>query len=561
MIAGWLDSYTPSRLLPHVESKLQTARQGSESLLDWALRVRFIYGKAFSVVPPLRAIYEDDSHAVIVRKSAQVFISEWMLSVALWVADTGSGGRGRGNALYTFPADKQGEDFSRARIEPAIQESPYLSSRLQNPNNVGLKRLGRGMIYIRGAQKRRQMIAVDADCVLYDEVAEYETGIVDTMERRLASSLLGWQRAGSTPRFPADEAGQLWEQSTKRGYFVACHACGYKQMLSVMTHLNPDTADVQCIRCKSSMLEDRLSEGEWVADSPSGLWSGYQLISLYSPRADLRRMAIRMKAVLEGRATTSATQEFYNSDCGESYLPEGGHLNADAIDACRSAGWAMPGAAPAAIAGIDQGKFLHVTIYTLPGGVPHLAYCGTLRDFEQLDVLMARYNVYSAVIDALPETREATRFAERWSGRVWMAYYPRWPYAQRNILCRWPKDTDLVQYVVSINRTAALDAVIAQFSARRVVLPMYARELGGAVDASGVGEFYRHLAAPIRVMETEAETGQSISTYVQNGPDHYAHATLYALIAGLRPMPTMAQQVSLTEDILQTGDYNIDPRY
>jgi hypothetical protein len=59
-------------------------------LLDWALAHRVIDGQPLTVIPPLRDIYAS-THPRVVRTATQVFVSEWLLNVALWVADTQQG--------------------------------------------------------------------------------------------------------------------------------------------------------------------------------------------------------------------------------------------------------------------------------------------------------------------------------------------------------------------------------------------------------------------------------------------------------------------------------------
>jgi len=149
--------------------------------------------------------------------------------------------------------------------------------------NVGLKSLGAGRIYLRGSSNRNQMITVDADIVCFDEVAEMSAGTVDVMERRLGSSLLGWIRAGSTPRYPQDEAGVLWEQSTQAEYEVRCSHCTTSHALSIMEHLDPHTARVTCRHCHLDMTDDRLAVGRWVDAKPDAFWHGCQFADESAP--------------------------------------------------------------------------------------------------------------------------------------------------------------------------------------------------------------------------------------------------------------------------------------
>src|SRR5581483_9485131 len=55
------------------------------SLREWATRYRIINGRPFHVAPALQEVYDSTDRYVVVRKAAQVGISEWLLNNALWI--------------------------------------------------------------------------------------------------------------------------------------------------------------------------------------------------------------------------------------------------------------------------------------------------------------------------------------------------------------------------------------------------------------------------------------------------------------------------------------------
>ncbi|MDF2434914.1 MAG: hypothetical protein JWP44_4545 [Mucilaginibacter sp.] len=519
--AAELERLTAELARRHPEPDPDVVAEPVLSLTEWSTRYRVIGEQPFTLVPPLEAIYSSTHPRQIIRKAAQVFVSEYLVNLALWACDTGQGGRG--NSLYIFPYQAQMGEFSTARVDKAIEESSHLAGRVRLPANVKQKRIGNGFMYLRGASNRNMIISVDADLICCDEVAEYPAGTVDTVERRLGSSLLNWVRAGSTPRYPADEAGVLWDQSTQAVYEVRCSHCSVWQHLTIQTHLEPETGAVLCQHCRGDMSSDRLSAGNWVDQEPGRPWQGFWLGKLYSPRAKLTDLAAKYLDVLEGRATASKIQEFYNSDCGEPHIPEGGNLSPASLDACIDPDYQMPDAASGAFMGIDVGARHHVVILIWEGEKLRLVHAEAVKSFEDLDPLMYRYDVRRAVIDANPERTKAREFAERWRGRVFLAYYPNFAEGQRAELCAWDDD----KMDVRINRTVALDGVMNRVERRTLILPRNARELGGAVNTAGSGEFYRHLGSPIRVVVNDPR-GNAVVRYGQNGPDHFAHSLVYA---------------------------------
>ncbi len=507
------------------------------SLRYWSLTNRIINKQPFAITPPMEAIYDDRSPNVVLRKAAQVYASEYLTNVALYVADTGQGERG--NALYVFPKSEQGQDFSKTRIDTAIDASPYLRSRTQSPRNVGVKSVGEGFVYIRGAQTRDQLLSLPADVLLLDEVAQYEPWVLPAAMERLGSSLLRWVRAGSTPLYPADEAARLWEMSSQSEYHLRCSHCGVWQPLSIKDNLNAETARVDCAHCHGDMSQDRLGVGRWVAAHEDRDWVGYQLHKLVSPRADLTSIAATWRRIKEGRATATEEQEFWNSSAGLPHLPAGGTISPDLLDACREVdpAYHMPSSADGGTTmGVDVGNRIHVRINRRErwgdGHRLRAVYIDSVRTFEEVSELIGRYHVRRCVVDANPETRKVDELIAKWKGRVWRAYYPNWDDTQRSVIAVWSK----TEPTVHINRTGALDAVATMVGRgeEAFVLPANARHAGGAVDQTGYGEYYRHMGAPVRVL-VRNKTGNDVPRYVENGADHFAHAEVYAYVATLGP--------------------------
>ena len=79
----------------------ELARRNPDSLLSWTLAYRYIRGKPMRLPPALHEIYRDDHPFIVIQKAAQVFITEYLINVGLWVCETCQGDRG--NALYVMP--------------------------------------------------------------------------------------------------------------------------------------------------------------------------------------------------------------------------------------------------------------------------------------------------------------------------------------------------------------------------------------------------------------------------------------------------------------------------
>jgi hypothetical protein len=122
--------------------------------------------------------------------------------------------------------------------------------------------------------------------------------------------------------------------------------------------------------------------------------------------------------------------------------------------------------------------------------------------------------VIRCVVDALPETRNARAFAERFKGKVHLNYYnenQKGHYA-------W-NDRKLI---VQCNRTESLDASHKEIMDGSIVLPK---------ECEITQEFALHLHNVAKKLEEDEETGSKRYVYVKLGADHFRHAFNYECMA------------------------------
>jgi hypothetical protein len=527
----------PARLDRLEQQAPPVSTEAPQPLLEWTEATRWLGGQPFrpSALPWLRDLYWLDVAEAYVMKASQVFISEWLVSLALWAADTRYAGRG--NVLLVWPTQTQLDDFVQARVDTAITAAPGLLARVAVPRGPGkasvervrLKQVGAGHIYFRGSDQRRQLLSIDADVLLLDELDEYKAGTLAIARQRLGSSVAPLIRGVSTPKFPSSGIGALWQTTTQRRYLLPCPGCGARQALRFPENLRPDGSLV-CAHCARGM--NVYAAGEWVAEQPGAAVEGFHINRLYSPRANLRELAATGYAILEGQvADQSVVQEFHNQGLGQPHAPAGGSVTDDILLAC-VADYTLP--APATtrpvVMGVDVGHVLHCWIKApAPDDAPDTAtralWLGTVPSFEELDRLMTRYQVGVCVIDAEPEGHEAAKFASRFPGRVFRCFYPnmsQWRHAEPVV---WQPE----EGVVLAHRTRALDTTFDRFYQRLEQLPQ---------DAVHIPGLFAHLKAPIRILTTDA-AGRPVAKYEEgSAADHYAHAAAYAELARVRATQT-----------------------
>lgn len=462
-------------------------------------------------------IYKDQSPHIVWMKSAQAGITERALTEAIWLAD-----RYYENAVYVFPTTSAISDLVQERVDEPLNNSPYLqrvSGRAKRimgkqADKVGLKRMSKGFVYFRGSNKTTQITSIPADIIFGDEVDRMIQENVPYIPKRLGHSSRKWQRWLSTPTLPNFGIHKMFIESDQREYHVTCNHCSTETHLDFFEHvqyemkndIECERAWVECPSCKQEIVPYKL-EGRWIPKYPDRKIRGYYINKLYTPHCDLIEMVENSKKTSEYEI-----QQFYNQDLGLPYSPKGGTLTQEILFGCKR-DYRMGVQEGSNYMGVDVGRHLHVIIQNKE----KVLNITKVVDFDDLDKLMKDYNIHTCVIDALPETRKAQEFAQRFMGRVYMCYYSK---------LTEPKNDEWFQahpaeMKVNTRRTLALDNWSARFRDQKVQLPA---ELADQV------EFLEHMTALTRIIR-EDKTGNQIAEYIKTGPDHYYHAGNYSNLA------------------------------
>lgn len=518
------------------------------SLLAWSQQHRFFGGQPMAVPHPLHEIYDSTADYLVFMKGAQIGASEYGVNLAMWTADTRRAGRG--NALYVMPSGASVGDFVQARVDSAIEGSPYLSDRVRpvtggrskDPDKVGLKHIGAGYTYWRTAGGRGSLKSVDADTVILDEYDEMHDRALALARHRTDSSLAPMLRIISTPTYPGGGVDREYLGGTQSRYLIACPMCATEQPLD--WEQNVDGNQRVCRECRSS-LEGAIAAawdgdrpGRWQPRNPDAPYPSYSLSRLYRPSVDIA--AIR--EALESSDVTKQ-QEAWNQDLGLPFSPPGGQLSREELRRLCTAPFtfAQIAGVQGCTMGVDVGVRMHVWITWTGAGEDgitrrYLVAAEEVDSFEAVDALMTRYGVVCAVVDARPDLHAAQAFKAAHRGRVYLAEYVngRMPPLIRDGSEPDPKR----QYIVQVDRTGALDAFSGLLRSEGLTFP---------VDAESKPGLFAHLEAPVRKLERDAQ-GNPRAVYDEGSrPDHFAHAGTYCELASF-----------IANVMPQTGTY--DPR-
>ncbi|MFQ5788798.1 MAG: hypothetical protein ACE5H1_12580, partial [Thermodesulfobacteriota bacterium] len=273
----------------------------------------------------------------------------------------------------------------------------------------------------------------------------------------------------------------------------------------MLTDTQCEWAKLVCVKCRKEIVPWQC-EGEWIAQNSVSDRRGYFISKMYSPLLDLKEMVESSERTAEWEV-----QQFYNQDLGIPYEPKGGRITDEILQACKR-DYVLGVKEGDNFMGIDVGLRLHIIIQNSRNKVVQII---TKKNFEDLDKLMDEYNIKKAVIDALPETRKAQEFADRFAGRVHLCYYTGLKEVKKD---EWYKKDG---QKVNTDRTLSLDMWTTRFHNQKVELPK---------NLDDYTEFKAHMGALTRAVVKDSK-GKETAQYLETSPDHFYHAGNYSNIA------------------------------
>jgi hypothetical protein len=483
--------------------------QEVQPLGEWALSLPVILDRkhfTFDRHEYLVAPYADDHPDQTFMKATQLGLS----TLAMLRAIYGCRYLGYKGVLYVMPSRSDALDVAKGRINPLMEEnSETFGKWLRDTDSASIKGIHDAFLYLRGMKSRVGLKSIPIDFLIADELDEAPPAAMDMAMERLAHSIHKHVLKLSNPTLPDYGIDKAFQGTDQRYWLLKCEKCGH---FTCLEDTFPDClleVDGRVIRaCERCQGELDPSVGEWIAKNPKVDKRGYHFSQLFSAY-------VEPEDILHQYRTTSNLQDFWNLKIGNAHVEAENRLSIEEILAlCGSDGIASSDPGPCYM-GVDQGKDLHVVI-----GQKHLGKAGKIihidiyKDWEELDHLMKNFRVARCVVDALPETRNARAFAERYKGKVFLSYYQE----HQKGMYRW-NEKDLM---VASNRTESLDSSHNEIMNGQILLPR---------ESDLVREFAKHLHNVAKKLEEDEETGSKRYIYVRLGDDHFRHAFNYEAMA------------------------------
>ena len=536
------------KLRAHFAKRVQSnfSRQAITSASRWAKSYRIGYNPFLKETVPWTFKYHpwsewmhDVRGNLVGMKAAQMAYTETALNKALAAMDLE-----HKNVAYYLPSFKpDAYDFSSARFDGCLDQSPYIKAMFSSRKNVGHKRAGGTNFYIRGLRSRSGAKSIDVALMLFDEVDEMVQKLITlAMERTSGQPESEWFKL-STPTISKFGIDVDFQKSTKRHYFFKCPRCSRFEEINfpeniIITADDPQDPKIKdthiiCTQCKKVLPHETKPDwlapangAEWIQQAVSDL-EGVQINQFYSCATHPWEIA---KLYLEGLSDEASEQEFHNSKLGKTHEVSDARVSESDINGCVGDFVTKEEFSSGGVTtlGVDVGTALHFQInqWKLPKrgryasinarAIPRVINYGTVSSFNDISHLMKKFNINFAVLDANPERRKVKEFCDYWYGRSRACFYI---HSVSGKTIKVSSDRD--EPDVKVNRTAWMDMTLSRYRQGKIHLPRNINH-----------EYRTHIQEPVRVPEKDAN-GNITYRYItgQGRADHYAHAATYAEIA------------------------------
>lgn len=493
-------------------------------------------------------IYNDLSPNQALLKPPQIGATVMNTIKSMYVAN-----KLRRQIIYTLPTQGDVQDMVGGSINRIIAQNPILLEWIKDHDTVEQKSVGDSIIFYRGTFTSKQAMMIPSGLNIHDEVDASDPNVITQYETRLqAQEDGGWRWYFSHPSLSGHGVDIYWQQSDKKEWYVLCTSCTLSQVLTWPDNIDAERECYVCKGCKAEISNHSRIHGQWrncdgvpwdghvAGDYRFSGWHVSQLM-LYNKSA---------KQILEAyNDPQKDKQYFYNYVLGLPYIGSDDRIEPSVV--LRNCVDVINPQEERVVIGVDTGDdYISYVLMNKDGVFYYDTERGITATKSPYDVLRTHLKNFPksiVVIDQGGELMKTRELQAEYPGRVFLCFYRK---DRKSLdLIQWGQDYEY--WKVTVDRNRMITLMVEQLrDTGRVLLNGTKEEW--ADFASHFGNLYRE---EITTKETREKDNRMLygAEYVwkRNGPDHYCHALLYAMV-GMQKFSGAAAEV-VTPDSMFAG--------
>lgn len=435
--------------------------------------------------------------------------------------------------IYTLPTASDVESMASDKINRIIAQNPIFQEWVKEHDTVSQKSVGNNLIHYRGTFVQKQAMMVSSGLNVHDEVDASDPSVITQYETRLEAQedeSQKWRWYFSHPSLAGQGVDIYWQQSDKKEWYITCPHCEKEQVLTWPYNIDFDREIYICSSCKKELAtEDRIN-GRWINQDGvpwDGTLVGNYIFSGWHVSQLMLWNKTAAQLIAAFRDPTKDQQFFWNFVLGLPYVSSEDRIEPAAV--LRNVVDKINPRETRTIIGCDTGHGLHYVMMN-KDGVFFYDYAGEITaSKDPYDVIRAHLRKFErsiAVFDQGGDLIGVRKLQAEFPGRVFLCFYTK----DRKTLdfVEWGEGDEY--WKVRVDRNRMMTLVVEQLREIGRVL-LYGTKEDWQEFANHFGNLYRE---KIIVKEQMGKDDRSLygTEYVwkRKGPDHYAHALLYAIV-------------------------------
>lgn len=476
----------------------------------------------------LKAIYNDLSPKQVLLKPPQIGATIMSMLKTLWVAKML-----RKDIIYTLPTATDVNDIVGGSTNRIIAQNPVLQGWVKDHDTVEQKSVGDNLIRYRGTFSPKQATMVPSSLNVHDEVDNSDPEVLTLYETRLEAQEREedkWRWYFSHPSLAGQGVDIQWQQSDMKEWYITCPHCSAEQVLSWPDNIDLEKKMYICRECKAELADNDRINGEWrnkdgivwtgliVGDYMFSGWHVSQLM-LYNKKAEdiIRAFYDPLKD----------QQYFWNYVLGLPYIGSEDRIEPAVV--LRNCVDQVNDRTERTIIGVDTGIGLHYVMMNKAGVFFYdneKTLTATKSPYDVIRNHLKRFDKSIAVFDQGGELMYTRQLQQEFPGRVFLCFYNK---DKKTVdFVEWGENEEYWKVRVDRNRMMTLMVEQMRDTGR---IRLNGTRAEWAEYASHFGNIHRE---KILVKEVRGKDNRELygAEYVwkRSGPDHFAHATLYAII-------------------------------
>lgn len=424
--------------------------------------------------------------------------------------------------IYTLPTQGDVQDMVGGSINRIINQNPILMQWVKDHDTIEQKSVGDSIIFYRGTFTAKQAMMVPSGLNIHDEVDASDPQVITQYETRLQAQEDGGSRwYFSHPSLSGHGVDVYWQQSDKKEWYITCNECKQSQVLSWPDSIDQSTGTYICKHCKRSLSDTERINGEWNTTS-TGIFSGYHVSQLMLYNKSAKDIIAAFNDPLKDK------QYFYNYVLGLPYIGSDDKIEPAVV--LRNCVDTVNEQEGRTIIGVDTGDdYISYVLMNKQGVFFYDTEKGITATKTPYDVLrshLKRFPRSIAVLDQGGELMNTRQLQSEFPGRVFLCFYNK---DRKTLeLVRWGENDEY--WKVAVDRNRMLTLLVEQLRDTGRI------RLNGTKDewnefASQFGNIYREKIAIKEIKDKDnRELYGNEYVWKRNGPDHYVHALLYAVV-------------------------------